>query len=229
VKHEPFSSPGVVASDDLERSWLRVESPDAARVLTDVNELRALEPFLARERTVKEASDVLGVPLDALYFRVRRFHRLGLLRVAAEEPRGGRALKRYTSSAKGFFFSYHIVPNVDFETLALSLDLPLERRLIHNLLAAGHDDSSTRDFGFRVFRDAHGHIAMDAAYAPEEPYDFLEPHNPAIYSMWPELDLDFADAKALQRELDALWRRYAGKRGAMRYQLRLGLAPLLEP
>lgn len=208
---------------------MRVTTPEAAKILTDIPELRALEPFLGCERTVKEAADVLGVPLDALYFRVRRFHRLGLLRVAAEEPRGGRAVKRYTSSADGFFVSYHTVPNVDFETLTLGLDLPLEKRLIRNILLAGHDDSSTRDFGFRVFRDQHGHLAMDAAYAPEEPYDFLEPQNPAMYSAWPELELDFADAKALQQDLDALWRRYAGKGGGQRYQLRLGLAPLLEP
>jgi hypothetical protein len=78
-----------------------------------------------------------------------------------------------------------------------------------------------------VYRDAFGRLAVDAAYGPHEPYDFLEPQHPAMYSAWPELNLDFAEAKTLQRELDTLWRRYAGRQGGQKYQLRLALAPLL--
>ena len=217
MKEAEFSSP---------QTWLRVESPDAARVLLNLSELRYLEPFFGRERTVKEAADALGATIDDVYFRVRRAVRLGLLRVVQLEPRAGRALKRYASRADGYFVSYHVAPFVDFETLVLGIDLRLEKLLIRSLLNANHDESRAGDFGLRLFRDHAGEVQIDAAYGPERPYDFLEPSLPATYSAWPQLNLDFDDAKALQNELDALWKRYAVKTGAQRYLLRLGLSPI---
>ena len=210
------------------KTWSRIEDGEAARLLTTLEELRFLEPFLGAERSVKEAADALGVPLDALYFRVRRAERLGLLRVTRLEARAGRAVKHYATVSDGFFVPFLAVPDADFEGLSLGLDLPLERRLIRNILVAGHDESRAALFGIRIYRDPWGCLGVDAATGPHEPYDFLEPRNPATYTAWPELNLDFEDAKALQREMDALWRRYADRGGSQRYSLRLGMAPLLE-
>lgn len=224
MKEAVFSSP---------RTWLQVESPEAARILIDLGELRYLEPFLGRERTVKEAADALGVRIDDLYFRVRRAERLGLLRVVKLEPRAGRAVKRYTTVADGFFVPHRVAPAGGFEALVLGIDLHLERVLIRSLLNANHafvthggHEARSANFGLRIFRDDSGELQGDAAYAPQEPYEFLEPASPATYSMWPQLNLDFEDAKALQREMDALWKRYAARTGAQRYLLRMGLSPI---
>ena len=211
------------------RRWSRVDAPAAARLLTDPDELRLLEPFVHASLTVKEAAAALNIRLDALYFRVRRAERLGLLRVASVEPRSGRPVKRYSSVAAGFFVPYSAAPFESFEALALGYDLRLERLLVRNVIAASHADSLAPDFGVRIYRDDEGHLTVDAAFGPEEPYDFTAPSNPATYSAWRELSLDFHDAKVLQAELDALASRYRGKKGAGRYLLRLGLAPLLTP
>jgi hypothetical protein len=211
------------------RTWARVESPEAARLLTDLTELRYLEPFLRRECTVKEAADTLGVPLDTLYFRVRRAERLGVLRVSRLERRAGRAVKRYTTSADGFFVPFLTVPDADFEGLVLGFDLMLERLLIRNSLVAAHNESKAALFGFRVFLDDAGRLKVDAATGPLEPYDFLDPRNPATYTAWQQLQLGFEDAKALQFEMDALWRKYARRQGSQEYLVRFAMAPLLEP
>ena len=42
------------------------------------------------------------------------------------------------------------------------------------------------------------------------------------------LKLDFVDAKAFQRELAALLRRYSDKRGSQDYLVRLALTPTLK-
>jgi hypothetical protein len=210
------------------RTWRSIDQPDAAKLLTDLSELRYLEPFFGHERTVKEAADVLKVTIDDLYFRVRRAQKLGLLRVVNLEPRAGRAMKRYTLVADGFYVPFRVVPNIDFEALVLGFELQLERLLIRNVLAAGHDDSFVSSFGVRVYLDDAGHLTADAAKGPTQPYDFLASENPGIYTTWNQLELDFEDAKDLQRDLHAVWQKYARKKGAQSYLLRLGLAPLLQ-
>jgi hypothetical protein len=211
------------------RTWVSIDQPDAARLLTDLKELRYLEPFFGQERTVKEAADVINVTIDDLYFRVQRALKLGLIKVVNIESRAGRAMKRYTLVADGFFVPFQIVPNIDFEGLVLGIDLQLERGLIHNVLAACHDDANSTSFGVRIYLDDAGHLTGDSARSPIEPYDFLAPENPAAYTSWFQLQLDFEDAKALQRDMHAVWQKYAHKQGAQSYMLRLGLAPLLEP
>jgi hypothetical protein len=210
------------------RTWVNIDLPDAAKLLTDLTELRYLEPFFGHERTVKEASDVLKVTIDELYFRVRRALKLGLLKVTNLESRAGRAMKRYRLVADGFYVPFQIVPNLDFEGLVLGFDLQLERILIRNVLLAGHDDSFISSFGVRVYLDDAGRLTADAAKGPTEPYDFLATENPGIYTGWHPLELDYQDAKELQRDLHAVWQKYAQKKGAQSYLLRLGLAPLLQ-
>jgi hypothetical protein len=210
------------------RTWRSIDLPDAAKLLTDLTELRYLEPFFGHERTVKEASDVLKVTIDDLYFRVKRALKLGLLTVTNLETRAGRAMKRYTLVADGFYVPFQVVPNIDFEGLVLGFDLQLERILIRNVLLAGHDDAFISSFGVRVYLDDAGHLTADAAKGPNEPYDFLAPETPGIYTGWYPLELDYQDAKDLQRDLHAVWQKYAQKKGVQSYLLRLGLAPLLQ-
>ena len=208
-------------------TWQCVESPLTAKLLTDVDELNMLKPFFV-PCTVKAAADTLGVPLDVLYYRVRRARKLGLLRVASTQPRAGRAIKRYVLCADGFFVPSRVATGSDLQSLLVGLQKPLEHLLNRNLLASAHSDPQARGFGLRVYRDEAGSLVIDAAHGPHEPYEFLAAHNPATFTAWNQLKLDFDDAKALQQDLQDLWLKYARKRGGQRYLLRLAMAPLLE-
>ncbi len=150
-------------------AWKRLGSPRAARLLADPDELCYLEPFIGFERTVTEAADTLKVPLDRLYFRVRRAHALGILRVVRLEPRVGRAVKRYTASADGFFVPSQLVSSGDFEALALAFDLHLERLLVHSIIGVSHRELSEGEFGVWIFRDPRGHLTIDAAFSADRP------------------------------------------------------------
>jgi len=60
--------------------------------------------------------------------------------------------------------------------------------------------------------------------------EMLDPQHPATLNLWTGgLCLDRADAKALQRELWELYKRYAHRRGVEKYVMHLGLAPSLDP
>ena len=72
-------------------------------------------------------------------------------------------------------------------------------------------------------------MQVQAALNPESNYITLEPGDPAVLSSWRDaVYLDFEDAKALQREMFGLLKTYLQKRGAQRYIVRLGMAPLEE-
>lgn len=80
--------------------------------LADHDMRRFLEPFLGRECTARAAANELGEDLDRVLTRVRRFLRVGLLRVTRIEPRAGRAVKFYQTVADGFFIPYGEVATV---------------------------------------------------------------------------------------------------------------------
>ena len=69
---------------------------------------------------------------------------------------------------------------------------------------------------------------------PEERGDFnivsalLDDHAPAFWNSWDTVELGPAEAKAFQRELAALARKYASRGGGGRYLVRLALAPCPE-
>ena len=82
---------------------LIVRNLKAVAFLTNPDCTRLLKPFLFGERTIKEAAEALRLEPAALYYPVKRMCDLGLLKVARETPRRGRALKVYRASAERFF------------------------------------------------------------------------------------------------------------------------------
>lgn len=88
------------------RRWLRLDDLEAARVVTDVQARRFLEPFIGQERTVSEVAAELNVHMSTVLYRVRQFIRLGLVREPRLEPRKGRPIKYYRSVADGFFVPF---------------------------------------------------------------------------------------------------------------------------
>ncbi len=205
-------------------SILSVDNPEAAAILTNPHTLRQLEPFLAREMTVKEAAQETGEKPNTVLSRVRRFLRAGLLEVVREEPRQGRALKVYRGVADGFFIPFEATSAESLEAALAERDAYWQDLLRHNVVRARLEKVET--YGTRIYRDARGRLQVQMAVAPEQNLTTLANDDPAVLSAWREAYLDFEDAKALQREMFDLLKRYQQKRGAQRYIVRLGLAPI---
>lgn len=201
-----------------------VTSREAAEALVDSDRQRYLLPFLARDCSVKEAARETGDKPNTMYVRVRRYVELGLLKVAYEEQRSGRAIKHYRTVAERFFIPYEVMGFETLEAMQARAEAYWEGELRRAILRARLENTTT--WGFEIFRDEKGVVWVHSATAPGERYLASDPQNPATVNLWnDEVFLDFGAAKALQAELYELFERYRAKRGAQRYLLHIGLAP----
>jgi hypothetical protein len=208
-----------------EMKSLTVTEPAVAAALMNPRTLRQLEPFLNCERTVLEAARESGVKPNTMLARVKRFVTLGLLVVVREVPRAGRAVKVYTTRAESFFVPYEITPSETLEVSMQERERYWERLLRKNVVRVRSEDVGS--WGTRIYRDTRGRLQVQAALTPVQNYTMLAPERPAALSAWRDaIYLDFDEAKALQREMFDLLKKYQQKSGAQRYILHLGLAPI---
>lgn len=224
----PADAPAGAADEGSAASFLVVRDPAAAALLMDPTALRQLAPFLGRSRTVSEAARETGELPNTVLKRARRFLRLGLLVVAEERPRRGRAVKLYRTPADLFFVPFEATAADSLEAALAERDAYWERLLRRNVVRARREALGT--WGTRVYRDVRGRLQVQTAITPEADATTLDADAPAALSSWRDsVTLDFHDAKALQREMYDLLLRYEQKQGAQRYIVRLGLAPVREP
>jgi len=76
-----------------------------------------LAPFLHQDHSVSEAADLLHAPLAKVHYWVRSLHDAGLLSVVREEPRKGRAIKRYRAVASEFVVPAEALPEDYFRSV----------------------------------------------------------------------------------------------------------------
>jgi len=206
---------------------LVVTDERAADALTDPTSLRHLAPFLGRTSSVAAAARESGEKPNTTLKRVRRFVALGLVEVARVEPRAGRPVQLYRSAADVFFVPFEVTHSESLEAALAERDLYWERMLRRNVVRGRRE--ALGDWGTRFYRDRKGRLQVQTAVTPDANATTLEPAAPATLSLWrDQLQLDFADAKELQREMFALVQRYQGKSGSQRYLVRMGLAPILD-
>lgn len=214
----------------MQRERLTITEPEVARVLVENRSARLLEPFMKRTLSLNEAAQELGVKLPKLLYHVKRFVKLGLLEVACVERRHGRPVKRYRSTAKAFFVPFHVTPSETLERLLSELTAYDTKRFHREAAYTLQNISPT--WGLHVA--LHGEDGVSYALTPDREglkplLDVLfGPDAPAILSTEGTLKLTFETAKALQKELDELYKRYRGQQSdkGKSYAYRLGLTPL---
>lgn len=202
-----------------------VRDPKRARLLLSAGTRAHLAPFLGEARSVSEVAAATGAKANTVLRRVQRFVAAGLLAVVAEQPRRGRPIRRYRAVADVFFVPFEASAAADLDAALAEREASVARLLRRSVVRARQDAIGT--WGTRIYRDDRGQVQVHMAVRPEADVAPLDPDGPAVLSAWRDgVTLDYADAKALQRELVALLERYEGKRGAQRYVLHLGLAPV---
>lgn len=211
-------------------SW-EVGTAEQARLLSDPGSRAFFVPFLGRTRSVKAAAEEMGCRLDAMYYRVRRFLRAGLLQVVGETPRAGRPVKLYRSVADSFYVPFGLTPYAELEE-RIRRDLRSEEDRMVKALARAVRLSGRE--GRRIYRRADGEVMVDSAADTAPPGDWAEmvrawpPQVPVTERVGGELALTHAEAKALLLGFRSLSERYEGlpEDGARRvYLFHFGLAP----
>ena len=210
--------------DENASSTLVVTDPEMAKVLLEPDHLRYIAPFVGFERTLSEVARETTSTLSTTYRRVVRYCDLGILEVAREQKRKGRALKLYRAVADVFFVPNRLAGGEEHssERWEAHWEEDFRRGLRH---AYAH---RLDGWGQRLYR-REGVFTTSLASGPSQDVDTLADTMPALYNRFHDsLYLDFEGAKAFQRELDALFNTYAQHRGQQRYMVRISLVPVPE-
>lgn len=207
---------------------MRVNDSEAALWLADPERRQWLVPFVGRDRTLAEVGRELDVPVNAVLYRARLLVKHGLIRVVGEQRRPGRPMKRYAAAAEGFIVPVTLVPVPTLEGLLALNELRGQEALTRGLARAVQRLADPDKLVLRIGVDESGMFGAGLA-RDGGGFDLAEELSresaPALWSSWSALSLSDDEAKSLQRELVALWRRYQGGSAPTSYTLRLALVP----
>jgi hypothetical protein len=200
-----------------------VTNAEVARVLTDLTQLRSITRFFD-EVTLSEAAKDLKIKMTTLLYRVHRWVKLDILEVSREEARKGKAIKFYRVTSKVFYVPFDLTPNESLKDLLRMLsptevfDRELARVLRH----------MSTDWVIKISKHATKELStnielkqMDKKTEPDDTP--TKPDDPAILSGFGFLELDFATAKALEKD-------YEKKqiKNTQSYVYRIGLTPVVN-
>lgn len=210
-------------------NWRIVTDPEAAQALMHPHAQRVLVPFMVGERSVGEVARVAQASTQRVGYWVKRFVNLHLLDCVGTRHGRGRPARCYRAAAGGFFIPFEITSAQTIETLFTEQERPWTEQLHRDLVRAGASLlGGLHRWGVCV--SAMGEVpclrfAPNPQFAGDVATSLLSADAPALWTAWSVLSLDFADAKAFQRELAALLERYGDKRGGQAYLVRLALTP----
>jgi DNA-binding transcriptional ArsR family regulator len=211
------------------REWYEIKDKDQASVLLEDKTLRFLAPFMKQECSADEAAKQLGVSLTTLMYQLKRLQEYGLLEQTSQKKRRGSSIKLYRATGDAFFIPFRATPYERPEELLLRDYDPLHRKLLACFLEAAIEFLGMRlvdEFGLRVTLE---NTELSVRHAPNPKrtlnVDPTKADAPAILNQWETLELNFEDAKALQRDMVTLLKTYRNKSGGS-YIAHVGLAPI---
>jgi DNA-binding transcriptional ArsR family regulator len=214
----------------LNQDVLWVDDPEAAKALTDKRMWTLLSVFINHETSLKVAAGKLKMSLPALSYRVRKLLDLGLLEVSRIEKRKGSPIKYYRTVAEHFFVPFRMTSSDTLESLLESISAGFEKRFRRELARVFLEEAS--EWGLNLYGGADGDFNYSFSPAPERDEVFvqrsLQPNFPAVYDNLFVFAMDFDTAKALQRDIDGVYQRYAkvDMRGQQVYLLQMRLVPV---
>ena len=188
-------------------SRMHVRDERLAAVFTDPRLRRILLWFTRRPKSISESAALLGIDLKQTHYCVRKLTKLGLLFVAEERSRAGRAIKYYRAVSDAFFIPNEVAPKGFGEELA---------RELRESLAI---EAALSDGGL-LFTAAKGGSPRGKVVGGRR----------AAVEMWRVLRLGAQDVASLKRELNALlnhYQRRAPPRGGTAFLVHAAVAPRL--
>jgi hypothetical protein len=195
-----------------------VRSHDAVDLLLNVQAARHLAPFMRCEQSLGSASAELERRPSSVAYWVGRFVQAGLLVVAREQPRAGKAIPFYRAAADEFQIPFDAMPPGTTEEF-----LHGARKLM------------VADFAISVERAARHHFT-DGISVTGHPrrgmsINFIEPKGGGtspVTEWWGNVSLTKAEAAELQKEMEALVTRFNNDHpgpGRSRYLIMVGITP----
>jgi hypothetical protein len=219
------------------KDMVEIRDTETARILTDISQVKLLEPFFYHDITLSDAAKKLEVKLTTLLYHVTKFLRLGLIEITKEEARQGKAVKYYRTTARVFSVPFDITPSLSLKHLLTELDKPSDEIFVREIARTLQDLSSEWCVDISSNSPENNDLRIDIRRKdkPRKQAVSFSPNEPALLSSISGLHLDFATAKALQKDLQELFESYHKKQNPKEqlYLYRIGLTPVqdesLEP
>ena len=169
-----------------------INDPAAAAVFSNPRQRKILLALIAQERSLTGLAGLTGAPLNLLHYHMRKFLRLGLVRITRQEARAGAPIKFYRAAAQSFFVPAELATATPGDAMSVSLRAALDRGLAGAL---------------------KGHIYSHDGAGPRMRVVHSHPQTRTAAEFWLDLRLSEADAAALAGEFQALLRRFEARAG----------------
>jgi hypothetical protein len=187
-------------------------------LLLKLNSTRCLAPFMRGEHTLGTAAADLEMPASTLAYYVQRFVRAGLLEVVRLEPRAGKPIPIYRSTADEFQVPFDAMPHGKRDEF-----LNGSRQKVLGAFTTAMDREITRQFdsGIRVLSHPVRGVSIDFV-------EGARASDLGITEWWGKVRLTDDEAREYSEALQALVSKYSGDvpgPGRRTYITMIGLVP----
>ncbi len=196
-----------------ESSWMSLDGPQAAAWCRQPAALRLLTAFMVQPDTLSMAAAAATMPMPSAWRWLQRWQSIGAVRQVATQVRAGRTVPVYGAAAARYFIPYeaegrHTLPD---ELIGRLVAQRVRVQALGLMEAARRtrDAGPVQRWGTVLYLDRWGELVVRPDFELGRTPDLLADQGPAYLNFHTEsLHLSAAQAKALQRELVALIKRY---------------------
>lgn len=175
-------------------SAVEIHDPAVAEFLSDRQRSRHLDPFLARESSIADAAQLLGVSPQRMHYWTRRLVGLKLIDLVRIEASGRQRTRIFRSVADSFHVPLELLPTSDVDTLGLYFE-PIWQNFLRSVAMTGRRYAAGWYVRYsRVSDKAAFHIVPAAPTQPDLP----------LLNSWAKLRLTREQALLLRQQLAEL-------------------------
>jgi hypothetical protein len=189
-----------------------LEGKEAIVLLHDPKYRQLIRFFMQQTNTTQAAAKHIRQTVQRTYNYIQRLLKTGFLEVSHQQPRGGKAILFYRSSADDYFVPFINTQALGYADLIEQELRPLQSQMLHAFEKhLAHQNPS--QWGIRLFKDPSGFTHL--SFTPKDDWqsfecltELLSDDAPALINFWGKINLPKTQAKAMQLELMQLWSKY---------------------
>ena len=211
---------------------LEVATSEAANALLSEKGAEILHTFIPKALSLSDAAQRLDIKLNTLHYQVNRLIKLGILQITGTKKQNGKTVKLYQTVAEKFAVPFTLTSAATSQELITQIaQVPLDS-FMANIVASRRNQSAEWVILMGHSKVSEGlTISLTPKQKTVEDYQNYgakqgnDPNSPVALFNSTDFNLSFEDAKALEKEMKALVKKYRKKSndGLQRYVALLGL------
>lgn len=211
---------------------LEVTTSEAANALLSEKGAEILHTFIPEALSLSDAAKRLDMKLNTLLYQVNRLLKLGILQISGTKKQNGKTVKLYQTVAEQFAVPFTLTSAATSQELITQIaQVPLDS-FMANIVASRRNQSTEWVILMGYSKVSDGlTISLTPRQKTAEDYQNYglkqgnDPNCPVALFNSTDFNLSFEDAKALEKEIKALVKKYRKKstEGLQSYTALFGL------